>query len=153
MFGMLHGERAKLTSDAAAAREMVLHPGEAKIEGVDGLAARGSRDLQVIVWNYREEDIAEPARKVSIEIVGLPEKLRRVKREEFAVDEERSNSYTAWKKMGKPQSPSAEDRTVLETASRLETVTGPMWVEVHGGKCELNIELPHEGMMLIRLSW
>jgi len=47
MFGMLRGERVKLTSDAAAARETVLHPGEAKIEGVDGLAARGKRDVGV----------------------------------------------------------------------------------------------------------
>jgi len=120
MFGMLQGERVTLTSDAAAARETVLHPGEAKIEGVDGFAARGPRDLEVMVWNYREEDIAEPGRKMSIEVVGLPEKLKRAKLEEFAIDEERSNSYTAWKKMGKPQSPTAEERSALETAGRLK---------------------------------
>jgi len=153
MFGMLHGERLKLTSDAAAARETVLHPGDAKIEGVDGVAARGSRDVEVMVWNYREEDVADPARKVSIEIVGLPEKLKRVKLEEFAVDEERSNSYTAWKKMGKPQSPTAEERAALETASRLEKITGPAWADVRRGKCELSIELPHEGLALVHLSW
>ena len=153
MFGMLHGERVKLTSDAAAARETVLHPGEAKIEGVDGLAARGKRDVGVMVWNYREEDTAEPAKKVRIEIAGLPEKLKRAKVEEFAVDEERSNSFTAWKKTGKPQSPTADERAALETAGRLEKVAAPGWVEVHRGKCELDVELPHEGMAFFRLSW
>jgi len=106
-----------------------------------------------MVWNYREEDIAEPPRKVSIGIVGLPEKLKRAKLEEFAIDEERSNSYTAWKKMGKPQSPTAEERSALETASRLEKVTGPEWVEVRRGRCQLGVELRHEGMALFRLSW
>jgi len=153
MVGMLRGERVKLTSDAAAARETVLHPGEAKIEGVDGLAARGRRDVEVMVWNYREEDTTEPARKVSIEIAGLPASLKRAKLEEFAVDEERSNSFTAWKKMGKPQSPTADERAVLETASRLEKVAARAWVEVHRGKCELDVELPHEGLAFFRLSW
>src|SRR5882724_3480132 len=153
MFGMLHGERVKLTSDAAAARQTVLHPGEAKIEGVDGLAARGKRDVGVMVWNYREEDTAEPAKKVRIAIAGLPTSVKRAKVEEFAVDEERSNSFTAWKKMGKPQWPTAEERAALETASRLEKVAAPGWVEVHRGKCELDVELPHEGMVFFRLSW
>ena len=153
MFGMLRGERVKLTSDAAAARETVLHPGEAKIEGVDGLAARSKRDVGVMVWNYREEDTAEPAKKVRIAIAGLPTSVKRAKVVEFAVDEERSNSFTAWKKMGKPQSPTAEERAALETASRLEKVAAPGWVEVHRGKCELDVELPHEGMVFFRLSW
>jgi len=153
MFGMLRGERVKLTSDAEAPPETVLHPSEAKIEGVDGMAARGSRDVEVMVWNYREEDTAETAKTVRIEIAGLPTSLKRAKVEEFAIDEERSNSYTAWKKMGKPQSPTADERAALETASRLEKVTAPRWVEVRRGKCELSVELPHEGMALVRLSW
>jgi len=153
MFGMLRGERVKLTSDAAAARETVLHPGEAKIEGVDGLAARSKRDVGVMVWNYREEDTAEPAKKVRIAIAGLPTSVKRAKVVEFAVDEERSNSFTVWKNMGKPQSPTAEERAALETASRLEKVAAPAWVEVHRGKCELDVELPHEGMAFFRLSW
>ena len=153
MFGMLRGERVKLISDSAAARETVLHPGEAKIEGVDGLAARGARKLEIIVWNYREEDIAEPARKLRIEIVGLPASVKRAKVEEFAIDEERSNSYTSWKKMGKPQSPTAKERAALETASRLEKVTGSEWVEVRRGRCPVDVELRHEGMEFVRLSW
>jgi len=153
MFGMLRGERVKLTSDSAAARETVLHPSDAKIEGVDGLAARSSRDLEVMVWNYREEDAAEPAKKLRIQIAGLPASVKRAKVEEFAIDEERSNSYTAWKKMGKPQSPTAEERSALETAGRLEKVTGSGWVELHQGRCELEVELQHEGMALFRLSW
>ena len=153
MFGMLRGQRVKLTSEAAAVGETVLHPSEGKIEGVDGLAVRGSRDVQVMVWNYREEDIAEPAKKIRIEIAGLPASLKRAKVEEFAIDEERSNSYTAWKKMGKPQSPTVDERAALESAGRLEKVTAPGWVELHRGTCELDVELPNEGMALVRLSW
>jgi len=153
MYGMLNGERVKLTSDAAAETEAVLHPADAKIEGVDGLAARGARDVEVIVWNYREEEIARPARTVKIEVSGLPVALKRLRWERFSVDEERSNSFTAWKKMGSPQTPNEKEYALLEKAGQLEKVSGPESTTVKGGRCELTIQLPNEGMSLLRLSW
>ncbi len=153
MFGMLGGERVKLTSSAATEPEVVLHPSDAKIEGVDGIATKGEREVEVMVWNYKEEDVAEPAKRVKIEIAGLPENIKSVELEEFRVDEERSNAFTAWKKTGSPQKPSADEYARLEKAGRLARVNGPTRVALQESKCELTTELPHEGMALYRLRW
>ena len=153
MFGMLRGERVKLTSSAGPERDAILHPSEARIEGVDGFATKGEREVTVMVWNYKEEDVAGPARRVKLEIVGLPTSLKNAELEEFRVDEERSNSFTAWKKMGSPQKPTAEEYERLEKAGQLERVNGPASTSVNGGKSELTTELPHEGIVLFHLRW
>ena len=153
MFGMLRGERVKLTSSAGPERDAILHPSEARIEGVDGLATKGEREVTVMVWNYKEEDVAGPARQVKIEISGLPASVKNAELEEFRVDEERSNSFTAWKKMGSPQRPTAEEYERLEKAGQLERVTGQSTTAVSGGKSELTTGLPHEGIVLFHLHW
>ena len=153
MLGMLGGERVKLTSDAAPEAQVVLHPSDAKIEGVDGMATKSEREIEVMAWNYKEEDVAEPAKNVTIEITGLPENVKKAELEEFRVDEERSNAFTEWKKMGSPQKPNAEEYARLEKAGLLARVNGPARVVLKEGKLELTTELPHEGMVLYRLYW
>jgi xylan 1,4-beta-xylosidase len=153
MFGMLGRERVKLTSSAGPDREAVLHPNEARIEGVDGFATKGEHEITVMVWNYKEEDVTGPARNVSIQIAGLPTAVKSAEVEEFRVDEERSNSFTAWKKMGSPQKPGAEEYAKLEKAGQLERVNGPAKIALIDGRSELTTELPHEGIVLFRLHW
>lgn len=153
MFGMMGGERVKLTSDAAADREVVLHPSEAKIEGVDGFATKGARDIEVMIWNYKEENVEEPERRVKINVRGLPTSLKSAELEEFRIDEERSNSYTAWKKMGNPQKPTPAEYERLEKAGKLDKVKVPTQIKLEEGKWELTTELPHEGVALFRLRW
>lgn len=153
MFGMLGGERVKLTSSEAPESDAILHPSEGKIEGVDGIATKGEREVDVMVWNYKEEDVAELAKSVRIEITGLPAKFKSAKLEEYRVDEEQSNAFTAWKKMGSPQKPNAEEYSRLEKAGKLAAVNGPARVALKDGTCELTTELPHEGMALFRLHW
>ncbi|GAC1630351.1 MAG: beta-xylosidase [Candidatus Acidiferrum sp.] len=152
MFGMLGGQRVRLTSDAAAERMAVLHPNDMKIEGVDGLATKREREIDVMVWNYAEEDVAGRARKVEIEVAGFPATVRSADLEEFRVDGDRSNSFTAWKKIGSPQKPSAEEYAGLEKAGTLERVDVKR-VTAEQGNWKLTTELPQEGIALFRLSW
>ncbi len=153
MFGMLGGKRLKLTSDAATEPQVVLHPSDAKIEGVDGIATKGEREIVVMVWNYKEEDVPGPAQKVNIELAGLPPTVKSAELEEFRIDEERSNAFTAWKEMGSPQKPSTAEYGRLEKAGQLAKWNGPARVSIKDGKCELATELPHEGLALYRLHW
>jgi len=153
MLGMMRGERVRLTSTAAAAAETVLHPGAEKIEGVDGMAAKGERELEVMIWNYREEDVAGPARKVRIEVTGLPETAKKAKLEEFRIDAEHSNSYAAWLKMGSPQNPTGEQYKELEKAGQLERFGAEKSAIVDHGKCEVTLELPQQSVSLLRWSW
>ena len=153
MLGMLGGERVRLVSDAAANEELVLEPGKGKVEGVDGIATRRDREIDVLLWNYREEDLKEPARPIQVEIVGLPEGAGAAKFEEFRIDDEHSNSYTAWLRMGRPQNPTAAQSSELESAAQLKQVGTPRAVGSGKGAYVVTIDLPSESVSLLRVRW
>ena len=153
MFGMLGNERVKLTSSAASPKETVLNPGNARIEGVNGMAARKRREVEVLVWNYQEEDVPGPSVTVSLRIAGVPETVKKAKMERFRVDRENSNAYTAWQKLGRPEKPSAAQYAQLEAAGKLKMDGSPEWVKLDQGTYELRLVLPRQGLALVRLTW
>lgn len=153
MLGMMRGERVKLTSTAAADAQSVLQPGAGKIEGVDGIAVRQERGLDVMVWNYREEEAGEPARKTAVEISGLPETLKTINLEMFQMDGEHSNSYAAWQRMGSPQSPTTKQYAELESSGKLQRVGPALAVHIEKGKGSVMLDLPVEGVALLRVTW
>jgi len=153
MFGMLGNERVRLTSSAASLSENVLNPGNATIEGINGFATRKEREVEVLVWNYQEEDVRGPSATVSLSILGLPETAKKTKMERFRIDRENSNAYTAWQKMGRPEKPSGTQYSELEVAGKLKMDGSPEWVELDRGNYELRLELPRQGLALVRLTW
>ncbi|HEY8968614.1 MAG TPA: beta-xylosidase, partial [Puia sp.] len=62
-------------------------------------------------------------------------------------------SYELWKKMGSPQSPSAEQITALERAGQLELLTSPEWVKTDNGQATISFMLPRQGVSLLKLEW
>ncbi len=70
----------------------------------------------------------------------------------YRIDDTHSNAWTAWKKMGSPQSPTPEQYAALEAAGQLELLESPRWIEAKGGAA-MEFELPRQGVSLIQLSW
>jgi len=153
MLGMLGGERVQLESTAAAAPESVLDPGSENIEGLDGIATRRGRELDLMVWHYQEEDAAGAARTVRVEITGLPVLAEKLRVEQFRVDRENSNSFEAWKKMGSPESPRADEYAELERAGRLSQIAPPRLEETSPGNYVMTLELPQQSVALVRMRW
>ena len=71
----------------------------------------------------------------------------------FRVDEEHSNSYEVWKKMGSPQQPTPEQYAQLEAAGQLQLLGSPRWYTAPDGRVHLTFPLPLHGVSLIRLTW
>jgi xylan 1,4-beta-xylosidase len=153
MFGMLGNERVKLTSSATPPSEIVLNRENAKIDGINGIAARKKRELEVLLWNYEEEDLPGPPATLNVSIAGLPEIAKKAKVERFRIDRGNSNAYTLWQKMGRPQTPRAEQYAELESAGKLKIDGAPERVKLEKGNYKLQMELPRQGLALIRLSW
>jgi xylan 1,4-beta-xylosidase len=153
MFGMMNGERVKLSSDAAAPQELVLHPGSAKIEGVDGIATKNNREMDVLVWNYKEDDATAEAQSAKLEIEGIPESARKTKVEIFRVDEENGNAFTAWKRMGSPLAPSQKQYSQLEKAGHLNDLGKAQPILSENGKFQIPLLLPKQSLVLVRLTW
>jgi len=120
---------------------------------INATAPRRERELEVLVWNYGDDDV--PARPADVELSarGLPTNVSNALLEHFRVDSAHSNAYSAWQEMGSPQAPSAEQRERLEAAGQLQLVTSPAWIAIHNGTARVPFRLPRQGVSLLRISW
>src|SRR5207248_2085277 len=118
MLGMMTGDRLTVHNPDAAALDSMLAAGVKDKPDIHAMASADSRFLSVLVSNYHDSGKAGPDASVRLTISGLPVGARLV--EHFRVDQSHSNSFEAWKKMGSPQQPTAEQYSELERAGQLQ---------------------------------
>lgn len=126
----------------------------AAVEGapeIGVLASRGDRRLTVLVWNYHDDELAVPPTPVNLALAGLP--ARRLLVRHYRIDEEHGNAWTAWKRMGSPQSPTPEQAATLRRASDLPLAGAPAWHTPANGALALPLTMPRHALSLIELSW
>jgi xylan 1,4-beta-xylosidase len=117
---------------------------------VGATATRDKRSVDVIVWNYQDEDLPAPAADVDLEVSGLPGGATRVT--EWRMDAEHSNAYAAWLKMGGPQQPSPAQVAELSKASELKILDSRA-ATVRQGKLGWKMTLPRQGVALVHVEW
>jgi len=105
------------------------------------------------VWDYHDVAVGGADAEVKVRVKGLPVGVKRALVQRYRLDETHSNAYTAWKAMGSPQSPTAEQIASLKRAGGLELLTSPVWVDVADGSVEVKTRLERESMELVRVSW
>ena len=151
MFGLMGGRRIGVESSAATALETMLADGVRKQPDVSALASRQDRSLEVMVWNYHDDDLPGAPATVELSIDGLAQ--QRIQLSHYRVDKEHSNSYEVWKQLGSPQMPSAEQYAQLERASELQLLKSPEWLPTAQGRLTLNFSLPRQGVSLLKFAW
>ncbi|HKV78980.1 MAG TPA: hypothetical protein VJP02_12595 [Candidatus Sulfotelmatobacter sp.] len=153
MLGLMPGERVEVNSGAAVGLDEMLTAGVRAKAEVDGLAARGDHEVTVLVWNYQDGEAAVAEKPVQLNVAELPTSARRILVKHYRIDQSHSNSYTVWKAMGSPQSPSREQYEALKVAGQLQLLESPRWVESKDGTVGLEFAMPEESVSLVELSW
>jgi xylan 1,4-beta-xylosidase len=152
MFGKMSGKRVAVTGNQMYdLKTMVDSSVRRNYNDVGGLAAKDKRSATVMVWNYHDDDVMKPALPVNVTIDGLTAKS--VTLTQYSIDDKHSNSYEVWKKMDSPQHPTALQITTLEKAGQLQTIGKPEKVKAIGGKIVLNISMPQQAVVLLKLDW
>lgn len=151
MFGMMGGDRVEARSSGAQDLETMMKAGVKGNPDVNALASRGDRNAAILVWNYHDDDLPAAPADVDLAIAGLP--AGRVLVQHYRVDGEHSNSYEAWKKMGSPQTPTAEQYRQLERAGQLQLLGSPEWQPAAAGPLRIRFQLPRQGVSLLKLAW
>jgi xylan 1,4-beta-xylosidase len=152
MAGQLYGDRIKAESTGAIALDTALRGGVAQPD-VDTIAVRSEHSVNVLVWNYQDNDTEAAAAHVALQATGLPRDLTRVSMRHYRIDQTHSNAFTAWKQAGSPQNPSPEQKAALEAAGQLQMLGSPQWMTVDKGAVRIAFDLPIQGLSLIELSW
>jgi xylan 1,4-beta-xylosidase len=153
MAGKMQGDRVRVESSNGMSVQTMIAEGVRGKPDVDALAVRGDRGISMLVWNYHDDDdAAAGGTNVRIEVSGMNFKKTGVLLSHYRIDETHSNAWTAWKKMGSPQQPSAEQYRALEAAGKLQEMEPPRWTS-KGGNTSIEITLPRQAVSLVRLWW
>ncbi|HTS65714.1 MAG TPA: hypothetical protein VMH28_27010 [Candidatus Acidoferrales bacterium] len=150
MAGMLAGDRVKVESSGAVSLDKLLADGVRDAPDIGALATASDRAISALVWNYHDDELPAPAAPLRLEIRGVPGE---VQVHHYRIDNDHSNAYTAWKLMGSPQQPSAEQYAKLEAAGQLQLLTSPEWRLARNGTLTLEFDLPRQAVSLVRLTW
>jgi len=153
MFGMLGNERVEVTSTGALSSDQIGKVGVQGRPDINAIAARKDREVQVLIWNYHDDDIAAAIAPIDLTIAGLPSSIGRYLLEHYRIDTNHSNAFTAWKEMDSPQSPSPAQQERLEAAGQLQLLDSPSWKDMRGGVIRLEFNLPRQGLSLVRIAW
>ncbi len=153
MFGMLSESRIMASSSASLSSSEVVGLGVRKEPDVNAMAGRKEKEIDVLIWNYHDDDVAAPAASIELTLSGMPAYVKRAFLEHYRVDAGHSNAFAAWKEMGSPQSPSASQDEKLQRASQLQLLDSPEWITVVSGSAHLGFNLPRQGLSLLRIAW
>ncbi len=150
MFGMMKGKRVDVSGNRMYDLKTFVDSSVRKQTDIGALASKDKNTAAIMVWNYHDEDLQEAGEEITININGLNAKQATLT--EYRIDNEHSNSYEAWKKMGSPQNPTQQQITELEKAGQLQMMDKPKKITVKE-KTELKILLPRQGVSLLKIDW
>ncbi len=153
MFGLLGAERVKASSSGAVPTDQIVRSGVRGQPDINAMAARNGHDVEILLWNYHDDDVPAPDAVIDMAVSGLPSNIGSGLVEHFRVDARHSNAFTVWKEMGSPESASAVHYESLQAAGQLQLLNSPAWVFFSGGSAHLQFSLPRQGLSLVRISW
>lgn len=152
MFGMMEGNRVG-TSGGSGYYYLSIRDSSVrgKTPDINALATKNNNSASVLVWNYHDVNAILPPSQVKVRVTGFP--ADQVKLSHYRIDQEFSNSYEVWKKMGSPQKPTAAQYAELEKAGQLQMLTSPVMVKTTNGEATIDFQLPRQGVSLLKFTW
>jgi xylan 1,4-beta-xylosidase len=148
----MSGRRLTVESDHGVPLDTMLRAGVRDQPDVSALASRDRNKVWVLVWHYHDDDLPGPDAAVDLTLEGLPGADRQAKLEHFRIDEDHSNAFSAWKRLGSPAQPTPEQYTQLESAGHLAVLRPVESVPIHDGKVVLGFGLPRQAVSLLKLT-
>jgi len=151
MLGMMTGKRVSVSSERGNTAADIIDHGVRERSDIHALASKDQHAINIMVWNYRDDDVKEMSSTVALTIAGVESK--KVLVQHYRVDNQFSNAFEKWKMMGASQNISAEQYQTLERAGQLQLYTSPEWKDTSDGRALLKFDLPLQGVSFIRLTW
>jgi xylan 1,4-beta-xylosidase len=153
MFGKMSGQRVTAQSSAEASLDAILKEGVRISPDVAALASVEAKKLSILVWHYHDDDVPGPDAAVDLAVRGLPPAASEAQLTHYRIDENHSNSYAAWKRLGSPAAPTREQYRQLEQAGQLAALAPPSPAGAKDGQFTLAFTLPRQAISLLVLEW
>ena len=105
-----------------------------------------------MVWHYHDDDVAGPDAAVEITASGLQNASDSAHLQHYRIDENHSNSYGEWKRLGSPIAPSDDQYAQLVKAGQLSRLGEAERVSIKAGVATIKFSLPRQGVSLLVLE-
>ena len=150
MFGMMRGQRVLVKGNPYPVQK-VIEQGIRDRPDINAMACVDKNEMTILIWNYHDDDILGEINDIELTIRNIPDGHALMNH--YRVDQELSNSYTAWKCLGSPIMPSKEEYLQVEEAGHLKLLTSPQWISANKNGTHIPFSLPRQGVSLIKLEW
>ena len=152
MFSKMKGQRVQAESHRAVALDDMLGTGVRKDPDISALASIDGKTASIMLWHYHDDDLPGPDAEIELVLTSLPSSENPQLRE-YRIDDQHSNAFAAWKRMGSPQQPTAEQYEQLEKAGQLAETKTPATVTLKDSDAILKLRLPRQAVSLVQLTW
>jgi xylan 1,4-beta-xylosidase len=152
MFGKMSGQRLNVESTSSVDLETMVRVGVREKPDVHGFASLDERKLCVMVWHYHDDNLPGADAKVALSLKNLPA-AGPMQLTHYRIDNDHSNSFELWKKMGSPQQPTDEQYAQLEKAGRLHELEPSKQVQPTDGAATVELTLPRQGVSMLVFTW
>ncbi len=150
MFGMMRGQRVLVIGNPYSAQK-VIEQGIHDRPDINAMACVYENEMTILVWNYHDDDILGEINDIELKIRNIPDGP--VLMHHYRVDQELSNSYTLWQRLGAPEEPTDEEYRLIEEAGHLKLLTSPQWISAKKNAARIQFSIPRQGVSLIKLEW
>ena len=151
MFGRMGGNRLAVESSGALTLDAVQTDGVRARPDVNAIASRSGSSMAVLLLNYHDDDLPATPATIDLTVSALPAGTVTVT--DYRVDADHGNAYEAWKRMGGPQPPTAEQLRALRDAARFAPASPAQRIAVPAGTLTRSIALPRQGVALVMVNW
>jgi xylan 1,4-beta-xylosidase len=149
LFAKLGEDKLAVTNAAQVPLETLMASGVQGQADVGSIATRtADGKIALLLWHYHDDDVAGPDAQVRVALNGM--RRAPANATVWRVDGEHANAFTAWKKMGSPQSPNQDQYAQLEAASQMKSES--VRVTRASGGAGLDIRVPRQGVALVVLD-
>ena len=153
MFSKMDGNRVEATSSAEIPLDEMMRNGIHGAPDVAALASLGTNQLAVLVWYYHDDDLPGPDAAIDLTLNNLPFANGAATLTHYRIDNEHSNSFEEWKRMGSPTAPTDAQYAQLLKSGQLGELGEPETVGVENGKAVVHLNLPRQAVSLLVLTW
>ncbi len=152
MLGMMSGNRVEVSGDLRYNFKSICDSSvRGKQTDINAFACNDKNTVTVLLWNYHDLDIKDNGSQVILNIEGIP--AGNATLTQYRIDNDHSNSYELWKKMGSPQNPTAEQIVELEKAGQLEMFSEPEEIKITNNIATIKMQLPRQAVSFVKIRY
>jgi xylan 1,4-beta-xylosidase len=152
MFSQMGGPQITVASDGGVSLDEIKKNGVRERADVSAIASADKNKVTVLISHYHDDDVDGPNVDVKVTVSGLPFSSPKASLTRYLIDRDHSDAFTVWQKMGSPAEPTVAEYAELEKAGHLARVGDQESVSIADAKCEVDLKLARQGVMLLVFS-